>query len=77
MMAENTAAVEGSRVSLDSNGSLIVGSETVGVPTKALSGTATVITFEGGQARSVRISIGLECGSLLVFAAFVLSSLGF
>ncbi|KAM0798562.1 hypothetical protein BDR22DRAFT_974426 [Usnea florida] len=54
------ATIGGDRISLGLNGSLVVGSSTVAVPSTALGGISTAQFFEGGQSR-VTASTHLGC----------------
>ena len=57
--------VGGERISLGVNGSLVVGSSTVAVPSSAEGGISTAQVFEGGQERlTARRQMGLLVGGL-------------
>ena len=59
----------GQRISLGLNGSLVVGSTTVAVPSQAGSGTLTAQQFEGGQRKlmaNIHVQILVALGSVLI-----------
>ncbi len=61
----------GQRISLGLNGSLVVGSTTVAVPSHALSGISTAQLFEGGQrkvAAQAHIRTLIALGSVLIIS---------
>ena len=56
------ATIGGDRISLGLNGSLVVGSSTVPVPSDAPGGISTAQFFEGGQGR---VTAGIHLGCLI------------